>query len=86
MLTFLHIKIFDWYICSYIGLNILLKLADGACHIYFIIGHVDDLKLPTPIMHTLRILAYICEKYAAKYDIPFNGRKSKLIIYKCKQA
>ncbi len=48
-------------------------------------GHADDLKLLTPSVHTLRILANICEKYAAKYDITFNGKKGQLIIYKCKQ-
>ncbi len=37
-------------------------------------------------MHALKILANICEKYAAKYDITFNGKKSELIIYKCKRA
>ncbi len=49
-------------------------------------GYADDLKLLTPSVHALRILANICEKYAAKYDITFNGKKSQLIIYKCKRA
>ncbi len=46
----------------------------------------DDLKLLTPSVHALRILANICENYTAKYDITFNGKKSQLIVYKCKQA
>ncbi len=54
--------------------------------IYTGFGYADDLKLLSPSVHTLRILANICEKYAAKYDITFNGKKSQLIIYKCKQA
>ncbi len=49
-------------------------------------GYADDIKLLTPSVHALRILANICEKYAAKYDIIFNGKKSQLIIHKCKWA
>ncbi len=49
-------------------------------------GDAHDCKLLTPIVHTLRILANICEKYAFKYDITFNGKKRQLIIYKCKRA
>ncbi len=49
-------------------------------------GYADDLKLLTPSVHALKILANICERYATKYDIIFNGKKSQLIIYKCKQA
>ncbi len=43
-------------------------------------GYADDLKLLTPSVHALRILANICE-YAAKYNVTFNGKKSQLIIY-----
>ncbi len=32
-------------------------------------GYADDLKLLTPSVHALRILANICEKYAAKYEV-----------------
>ncbi len=49
-------------------------------------GNADDLKLLTPSVHALRILANICEKYVAKYDITFHGKQSQLIIYKCKQT
>ncbi len=48
-------------------------------------GYGDDLTLLTPSVHALRISANICETYAAKYDITFNGKKSHLILmYKCK--
>lgn len=46
-------------------------------------GYADDLKLLTPSVKALHILANICEKYANKYDVMFNGKKSMLIIYKC---
>ncbi len=49
-------------------------------------GYVDDVKLLTSSAHALRILANICEKYATKYGITFNGKNGQLIIYKCKQA
>ncbi len=48
---------------------------------------VDDLKLLTPGVHALRILANNWENYASEYDITFNEKKSQLIIiYKCKKA
>ncbi len=49
-------------------------------------GYSDDLKLLTPSVYALSILVNICEKYATKYDITFNGIKTQLIIYKCKGA
>ncbi len=57
--------------------------SDGMTGVF---GYADDLKLLTPSVHALKILANICEKYAAKYDIIFNRKKSQLIIYKCKRA
>ncbi len=46
-------------------------------------GYADDLKLLTPSVNALNILVNICQNYAAKYDVMFNGKKSLLIIYKC---
>ncbi len=72
--------------------GLLNELSKGnvGCHIGGVFaggfGYADDLKLLTPSVHTLIILANICEKYATKYDITFNGKKSQLIIYKCKWA
>ncbi len=60
-------------------LNELRKSCVG-CHIGRVFAdgfvYVDNLKLLNPSVHALRILANICEKYAAKYDITFNGKKS----------
>ncbi len=70
------------------GLFNELSKSDVGCHIgegfagWF--DYADDHRLLTPSVHTLRILVNICEKYATKYDITFNGKKSQLIIYKCK--
>ncbi len=46
-------------------------------------GYADDLKLVTPSVKAIKILATICEHYANKFDVQFNGKKSLLIIYKC---
>ncbi len=46
-------------------------------------GYADDLKLLTPSVNALKILATICMQYAKKFDVLFNGKKSLLIIYKC---
>ncbi len=46
-------------------------------------GYTDDLKLLTPSVKALRISAVICEKYAKKYDVLFNGKKHMFIVYKC---
>ena len=48
-------------------------------------GYADDLKILTPSVQGLRIMADICQRYADKYNITFNGKKSELIIYKCSQ-
>ncbi len=77
--------------CIYMDalLNELSKSNVG-CHIGGVFagefGYADDLKLLTPIVHALRILANTCETYATKYDITVNGKKSQLIIYNCKWA
>ncbi len=66
-------------------LNELSKISI-ICHIGGVsaggFGYVDDLKLLTPSVHTLGILAN--KMYAAKYDISFNGKK--LTIYNCKKV
>ncbi len=49
-------------------------------------GYSDDLKLLTPNVKVLKILATICEQCANKVDVLFNGKKSLLIIYKCTRS
>ncbi len=49
-------------------------------------GYVDDLKLLTLSVKALKILATICEQYAKKFDVVFNGKKCLLIIYKCTRS
>ncbi len=48
--------------------------------------YADDLKLLTPSVIALKILATNCEQYAKKFDVLFNGKKSLLIIYKCTKS
>ncbi len=50
------------------------------------IGYADGLKLLTPSVNTLKILATICEQYAKKFDVLFNCKKSLIIIYKCTRS
>ncbi len=45
-------------------------------------GYYDDLKLLILIMKALKILATICQQYAAKFNVLFNGKKHLLLIYK----
>ncbi len=57
--------------------GLLNELSKGtvSCHIDGVfaggIAYDEDLKLLTPSVHALIILANICETYAAKYDITF---------------
>ncbi len=37
-----------------------------------------DIKILTPMHKGLNQLIYICEQYAAKYDIKFNGAKANI--------
>ncbi len=45
------------------------------------VSFADDIKLLTPTHKGLHKLIYICEQYAAEFDIKFNGAKSKYIVY-----
>ncbi len=53
-----------------------LSKSNVGCHIGWLLasgfGYADHPKLLTPSVHALRILANICEMYAAKYDITVN--------------
>ncbi len=46
------------------------------------VSFADDIKLLTPSHKGLNQLIYICEQYAAEFDIKFNGAKSKHMVYK----
>ncbi len=45
-------------------------------------GYADDLKLLTHSERALRISDVICEKYAKRYDVLFNGKKGMLTFHK----
>ena len=67
--------------------ELLLELKETGigCHIgnhYFgVLGYADDIVLLCPTKEGLRRLINICEKYAFKHDILFNGSKSKLLVF-----
>ncbi len=49
-------------------------------------GYADDLKLLTPSVNALKIIATIFKQCAKKFDVLFNGKKSLLIVYKCTKS
>ncbi len=46
-------------------------------------GYADDLKLLTSTIRAMSKLVIICEQYAARYDVMFYAKKSRVIIYSC---
>ena len=53
------------------------------------LAYADDITLLSPSKSGLTILVDECERYAAEYDILFNGNKSKLLYFRgryCKPA
>ncbi len=68
------------------GLLIKLKNSGVGCYMRnkFMggVSFADDIKLLTTTHKGLNKLIYICEQYAAEFDIKFNGPKSKHMVYK----
>jgi hypothetical protein len=54
--------------------------------VFCVFGYADDLILLTPTVAALKKLSEICENNAKKYDVTFNGKKSQLIIFKCRKS
>ena len=50
------------------------------------LGFADDLILMCPSLYGIRKMLEICEKFAAEYDLIFNGAKSKLLIFNPNQT
>ena len=67
--------------------DLLEKLKNNGigCHIGNIfvgaLGYADDLILLCPSVVGLKEMIKICEDYANEYDILFNGKKSKYLIF-----
>ncbi len=75
--------------CIYIG-GLLIELENSGVGCYMgsvfagAFGYAnDDLKLLTPTIRAMSKMVIICEQYAARYDVMFNAKKSKVIIYSC---
>ncbi len=45
-------------------------------------GYTDYLKLLRPNVWALHQMVHICERYAYKFDVLFNSKKSQISIYK----
>ena len=70
------------------GLLVRLQQTGVGCHMGSrftgaLIVYADDITLLAPCKSALLILISVCEDYAAKYDIIFNGSKSKYIVNIC---
>ncbi len=70
------------------GLFHKLKASGVGCQMtnYFIgcLLFADDVTLLCPTIKGLKKLIAICEQYATKFNIKFNGKKSKFLIFKGK--
>ena len=44
-------------------------------------GYADDVILLSPTLMSMNKLLSICERFAVEYDVLFNSKKSKLIVY-----
>ena len=50
------------------------------------LAYADDITLLAPCKSALSIVIYVCEQYAAEFDILFNGNKGKLLLFKGRYA
>ena len=48
------------------------------CRFTGTLAYADDITLLAPCTFALSIVIYVCEQYAAEFDILFNGNKGKL--------
>ncbi len=46
----------------------------------------DDVTLLCPTINGLKKMNAICEQYTTEFNITFNGKKSKLLIFKGKEC
>ena len=62
----------------------LVKAKIG-CHVgnkyYGVIGYADDIMLIAPSQLAMNKMISICENYAESFQILFNGKKSKVIVF-----
>ncbi len=63
-----------------------LKKSGIGCHIgnvfVAVLAYADDVTLICPTLKSLKMIIKICEDYASKYNVAFNGNKSKLMFFK----
>ena len=73
--------------CIYVD-NLLKQLESSGygCHVGSkftgCIGYADDLVLLSPTLYGLKKMIGICENYAREHKIVFNGKKSKLMVFR----
>jgi PHP family Zn ribbon phosphoesterase len=73
------------FTCYIDGLLEILKCSGIGCKVGSMytgcISYADDLVLLAPNLSALKEMIKICEEYASKFKIKFNGSKSNLMIY-----
>ena len=72
--------------CVYLDtLLIELQKAGLGCHIghWFVaaLAYADDVVLLAPTARAMRSMLTICDRFASKFDVTFNGNKSKCIRF-----
>ena len=67
-------------------IKVLMKSGLG-CYIghqfFGALGSADDLTLMAPTPYSLRKLLLICEQFGLEYDILYNGKNTKCILFPC---
>ena len=60
-----------------------LSSSGVGCYIVFCgsFGYADDVILLSPTLMSMNKLLNICERFAVEYDVLFNSKKNKLIVY-----
>ena len=56
------------------------------CRFTEALTYADDITLSAPCKSALSLMIDVCEQYAARFDILFNGSKSKLLFFKGRSA
>ena len=66
-----------------------LRTSNIGCYIgntcMSVFSYSDDLIILAPTKQSMHILLDVCDKYASDYNVKFNPKKSKLIVYSDKQ-
>ena len=73
------------FTCYIDGMLSELQHSKLGCHVGYTytgcVSYADDLVILAPSLTALKGMIHICENYASKHYIQFNGKKSQLIVF-----